>query len=95
MFRLSQIFVEQLLDIGKCISEVIAAGLVPVSVQFLNHFDDPRLQDASATILTTIASGTSEQTHLVVENGAIPPFIRLFGNPADFDFDFDVELLSC
>jgi len=65
------------------ISEVISTGAVPYFILFLDHFDEPKLQFESAWVLTNIASGTSDQTHLVVEKGAIPAFVRLLSSPND------------
>jgi importin subunit alpha-6/7 len=65
------------------ISEVIETGAVPHFITFLDRAEEPKLQFESAWVLTNIASGTSEQTHLVVHKGAVPAFVRLLSSPND------------
>ena len=65
------------------IAEVIHTGSLPVFIQFLEKHDDPKLQFESAWVLTNIASGTSDQTELVVNSGAIPAFVSLLGSQND------------
>eukprot|EP00117_Sycon_ciliatum_P008276 scpid39200/ scgid11049/ Importin subunit alpha-4; Importin alpha Q1; Karyopherin subunit alpha-4 len=57
--------------------EVLRYGYLPILVQLLERSDQPMLQYEAAWCLTNIASGTSEQTMAIVNNGAIVPLITL------------------
>jgi len=65
------------------ISQVISSGVVTRLIQFL-HFDHmPRLQFEAAWALTNIASGTAENTAVVIRHGAVPIFVKLLESKSD------------
>lgn len=61
--------------------DVIQTGLVPRVVELLDRHDDTTIQFEVAWILTNICSGTTEQTRVVVDNGALPKLVNLVSSP--------------
>ncbi|KAL1494355.1 hypothetical protein ABEB36_009967 [Hypothenemus hampei] len=65
------------------IDHMIRLGVVPRCVEFLSKHNNPALQFEACWALTNIASGTSEQTAAVVQEGAIPRLQALLSSPRE------------
>ena len=66
-----------LLENGSPIQQIIDSGLVPILISNLYQTDYPYLQRDSAWALTNIAAGSTSQTQMILEKGALPPLMAL------------------
>ncbi|GER52409.1 importin subunit alpha, partial [Striga asiatica] len=57
--------------------EVVENEVVHRLVEFLARTDYPELQCKAACVLKNMAAGTSENTKIVVDSGAVPVFVKL------------------
>lgn len=64
------------------IDRVVELGLVPRMLELCQEHSDPHLQFEAAWALTNVASGTTEQTRAVVDNGGVQTFIGLLSSPS-------------
>jgi len=85
----SEEFVEELREFRKKLSapndppiqQAIDAGVVPRFIQYLKETTWPQLQFEAGWALTNICSGSTNQTRVVVDDGAVPVFIELLRSP--------------
>jgi len=63
-------------DSGIPIQQIIDANLVPRMIKFLQRKDEPQLQLEAAWALANVASGTTAQTQIVLDKGALPWLIQ-------------------
>jgi len=71
------------IEMNPPIQQIIESGLVPKLITFLERADNPGLQFEASWALTNIASGTTDHTRVVINNGAVPIFIKLLGSDSD------------
>merc|ERR1711881_451192 len=70
-------------DRNPPIDALIVSGILPVLVGCLSEDDNPSLQFEAAWALTNIASGTSQQTRIVIDSGAVPIFLQLVSSSSE------------
>ncbi|KAG8663565.1 hypothetical protein MANES_01G224800v8 [Manihot esculenta] len=77
--------IRKLLSMGRSppINDVVQSGVVPRFIEFLAREGFPQLQFEAAWALTNIASGTSENTKVLIDHGAVPIFVKLLSSPLD------------
>jgi len=62
---------------NRPIQQIIDANLVPRMIEFMQIKEEPLLQLEAAWALANVASGTTAQTQIVLDKGALPWFIQL------------------
>jgi len=62
---------------GPTVQPIIDANLVPRMIEFMQREDEPQLQIEAAWVLTNVSSGTTAQTQIVIDRGAIPWFTKI------------------
>ncbi|CAI9104604.1 OLC1v1003310C1 [Oldenlandia corymbosa var. corymbosa] len=62
---------------------ILRSGSVSNLVELLSGDDSPGLQFEAAWVLGNIASGTSDDTKVAIDHGAVPIFVKLLGSPND------------
>jgi len=65
------------------IQQIIDAGLVPVLLKLCDLSEPENIQNQAAWAVLNIASGTTEHTTHVVQNGAIDRYIALLASPSE------------
>ncbi|KAJ3435468.1 importin subunit alpha [Anaeramoeba flamelloides] len=76
------------------IDELIESNCVGYLIDFLGDNNNPNLQCESAWVLSNIASGNETQTRFLVENQAIPAFIKLLNSPDENVLDQSIWALG-
>jgi len=73
----------QLLSVNRelLIQEVVSRNWVPLLLDWLKPENQPSVQVESLWVLTNLAAGTTEHTHLLIKNGAVPILINLLTSP--------------
>ena len=64
------------------IAEVVAANVLPRFVEMLQDDSNPALQLEAAWVLTNVAAGTTDQSRVVAESGAVSEFVRMLSSSA-------------
>eukprot|EP00927_Polykrikos_kofoidii_P005335 TRINITY_DN12111_c0_g1_i4.p1 TRINITY_DN12111_c0_g1~~TRINITY_DN12111_c0_g1_i4.p1 ORF type:complete len:795 (-),score=82.91 TRINITY_DN12111_c0_g1_i4:14-2053(-) len=76
------------------IQEMIDAGIVPTYVRYLAETTLPELQFEAGWALTNITAGSTEQTRVVVDHGAVPAFMDQLASPHGYVQDQAVWALA-
>ena len=71
--------IRQLLSVERenMVQDVLDRNIVPQLLKFLRDKDHAALQVEALWALTNIAAGTTEHTHLLIKNNAVPELVKL------------------
>jgi len=64
-------------EVGSPIQEIIDGGLVPFLISNVKRTENTYFQRECAWALTNIAAGTTQQTEMILEQGALAPIMSL------------------
>ncbi|RZB49285.1 Importin subunit alpha-4 [Glycine soja] len=59
---------------------ILTEGILPLFVELLSRHDAPQLQFEALSVLTNLASGTSEYKRVIVELGVVPTLVNLLSS---------------
>ncbi|KAG4913854.1 hypothetical protein JHK82_054441 [Glycine max] len=69
-----------LVDQRPPIDKILTEGILPLFVELLSRHDAPQLQFEALSVLTNLASGTSEYKRVIVELGVVPTLVNLLSS---------------
>ena len=81
-------------DRDLLIHEVFRRNWVPYLLRWLRLRERPTLQVEALWALTNVAAGTTEHTHVLIKNGAVPILVSLLDSPNDEVLEQSVWVLG-